>query len=1499
MLLKVTRIFFKSLGIVLLFLFLSGVALFFAVQTYSFQTWLGKKASAYLSKEIKTKIDINAIQIDFFTKATLKGVLILDTHHDTLLCGNLYVDVKTLNFRNEQLTVENVTLSQTTAKLIKYKGDSTYNFNHLLSYFSGNSKDTSTTSNWDVKLLGVTLNDLSFVYRDEKFKSTSGPTINFDDIRLSHTSGKISAFKIKGDTIVAKLSHFKTKEQSGFEIKDLSTKASISGKQLLCEDLRLETPKTLLKGKIDFRSKSWDDYQDFTNKVYMDSELEDSTRICFTDIASFTSELNGLDETIFLSGKVKGLVNEMTVKNAELSYGKHTRFRGNVSMTGITDFNTSFIHFDAKELATNYSDLIRIPSYPFNEHKKLPIPEELKRLGTVTYRGKFDGFTNDFTTYGQFTSALGKIQSQLSIKLGTKTEDIQYKGKLKTENFDLGTLLGQTDFNNLSINCLIEGKGIQVDNLDATFEGQISSIEYNRYTYKNIQLNGTFKEKLFNGLLTSEDPNANFDFNGTVDFTKKIPEMNFISTLNRLNLKELNFNTRNDSGALSSQIFININGDDINNLTGQINFDNTIYKTTTRKYKLSTFNLFLEQHTTNKKIRLSSEYFNAAIFGRYDLTNLKPAFENMLYHYYPTFFAKPTRSVKYTDELTAQVNIKKFNTIKELFIPELMVSAGTILDLNFNAAEDKLNIQLSSSKVSYQSITAKDLVIILNENDSTVLAEASGKSLAFADSLKMENFNFRISSVDKKADYSIDWDNLIQPKNKGELKGQITYESDKFFMYNEKISATINDSTWNLKSPSTITIHKNGNLEIDSLLIANNQQKINVQGSLTEQAGDSLVISTQSLVLKQFNPLLQAIKFKLDGELNGNITLSNTDKKFAFNGDVVANNLVINDNIIGQALIKTLYYPSSNKIDISGFTSMGIDDENGQPSKNISFKGAYFLDKKEESIDIDFSAKPANLKLLNPLLEGILTINHGFVNGAGKVHGSPDNIKIDGKFRLFNSEVKVDYTNVVYNITGDIEVMPDQIRFSDLYMREKGTKSAAQGTINGNVFHSNFTDIQLDYDITYKNMLILNTTQKENSTYYGRVFGTGNVGIYGRVTNLYMTIENTTNKNSKFYLPLDNPDEVSDDNFVQFVKRDTLAVKKEPELSGFNLSMLMHATPELNVQIIIDEKTGDILNVKGKGDIAMTVNTLGKFEMEGDYVISNGDYLFTIENVINKKFEIQPGSTISWSGDPLGAEIDVTTSYKQRTSVAPLLNDTTGNYKQATAVDCKLGIAGKLFSPFISFAIEFPNIDATARARIDNVLSDETELNRQVFSFLLFRTFVVPQIYGSNVGGVSAGGAAMSTGSELLSNRISDFLNTYLGGSGMKDLQLSVNYKPQTTNNSETMNVGLSKQFFDNKMTVDGNFGMTTNSAATKNPNGLVGDIYIDYKLSADGRFRIKGFNKTNDLTQQSLAGGPYTQGVGFFYRVEFETLQTLYQSYLTKVKKIEIAKRKNKTEKN
>ncbi|MGZ4098186.1 MAG: translocation/assembly module TamB domain-containing protein [Bacteroidia bacterium] len=1496
MLRKITRIIIKTTGILLLLVVLLAVTLYFGIQSYSFQTWLGKKAGAYLSKELNTSISIDKIELDFFTKARLNGVYVSDLHNDTLLKGNLEVDIKDFSLTNQKLVLDKIILKDISAKLIQYKGDTILNYQFLYDYFLSGEKKQDTTQGWDVKPGTIFLDNLSFVYRNENKDIKVSQNMNFNNLSFTKTNGKISHLKIKGDTIIASIKGFTTREQSGFELTNLTTNAEVSSKELLLDKLFLQTPKTLVKGLVNFRYESWDDYSDFFNKIRMKAEFEDSTHVCFTDIASFTSELNGLNETVYLTGKVKGYGGDIGLSNFKISYSDYTRFSGNLTVSGFPDFKNSYLHFDAKEISTNYTDLIKIPNYPFSEGKKLELPVQLKSFGTISYKGKFDGFLGDFTTYGTFKTRLGIATTDLSVKLGDKMDDMAYHGKIKTENFNLGALAGSADLKTISLNAEIKGKGVSLNALDVTVKGNIVNVTYNNYDYKNIIMNGSIKEKVFNGLLTCKDPNADFDFNGSINFKKKVPAMDFISTVNNLDLNKLHFSK--EEGTFSTQVLIVLNGDNINNLSGNINFDNTIYTNSKKKYRFSTFDLQLDQSSAEKKIDVTSSYFNLNVDGLFNITTLPPAFHQFLTSYYPAFFKKTKSKTIYTDALKFKLTVKKFDVIRELFVKDLMVSPNTILNGDFDVTKNLFNINSKSDSIRFKTIIFHNNVIESYSQNNKINLVFKGSDIQLSDSIKLNNYFMYFVSKDKDTKFNLEWDNKLTPKNAGKFAGKAYFSNHMATLTLDKFFITSRDSTWNLTAANPTIIDTSGTIIVNPLLFTNNNQKIGIAGTLSGKQTDSLMLNTENVVLQQFNPLLGLIKLELEGSLSGKVTIHDP-KAFGFNSDLTFTNLKINKNVVGKLVVNTSHNATEKNIFLDGYTSLGFPNFNGgDPEKNISFKGFYYFDKKEESIDIDFTASPANLKMLNPLLEGILTINNALVTGKGKIHGTPDNLKIDGNLKLYNAEIKVDYTNVTYNMSGVVEIMPDQIRFSDLLMKainpalkDKGLKAAPQGTINGNIFHNNFSKIQLDYDVTYRNMLVLNTTQRENKTFYGKLYGSGNIGIWGFLNNLHMQVIDTTTKNSKFILPLDGPSEVAESDFIHFVKKDTVKVKPEEPLTGFNLDMYVTATPDAQMQIIMDSKAGDVLNVQGSGDLNLKINTLGKFEMFGDYIMTNGDYLFTLENVINKKFDIDAGSNISWSGDPLAAEINIVTSYKQRASVAALLNDTTGRYKGRFPVDCKLKISDKLFSPNINFAIEFPTIDATARARINNILADEAELNRQVFSFLLFRSFVTPQIYNNSAGGVTAGSAAASTGSEMLSNRLSSFLNNYVGNlTGLNDLEVGLNYRAGSgTSTGNEVDLALSKQLFNNKVSIDGNFGVNnaSNSQTNKNSSGII-DVNIEYKLTDDGRYRLKGFNRSNNITQMTTTGGPYTQGIGLFYREEFETLNQLFTRYLEKLKKKE-----------
>lgn len=1461
---KITRIFFKSIGAISLVIIILLISFYFGIQSYSFQSWLGKEATKYISRELNSKVEIESIHLDFFESATLNKILILDKHHDTILYGDILIKINNFDYKNKSITIQKITLKNLNSKIIKYKKDVNYNYDFLINYFSSNNKE-QTNSKWNIKFDELELNNVSFIHKNENEEIKLGKNINFNNAFFKNTYANISSLKLNNDTIFADIKSLKTKEQSGFELSDFKAITKISSKQLICDSLIILTPQTKIEGCINFYSNNWSDYNDFISKIKLNSFINKSSYLSFKDIAYFASDLNGLEDCVFFSGKINGFINELKLKKINLTYGKSTRFNGDIDVIGLAKIETSQWQIEAKEISANYNDLILISKYPFTEGKKINLPIELKRLGLISFHGRINGCLSNFSSSGKFTTELGNVETQ--IKINKINNDIEYQGNIKSEHFNLGTLLDDNNYNDLSLDFDINGKSIDIKTIKAIIKGEIINIKYNDYLYKNIKITGEINEKLFNGNIICSDENANFDINGIINLKNDITEIEIKSNINKLNLNKLNLVLNNDTNIISSKLIINVKGKSIDDLTGEINLDNVIYKTKSKIYKLSNLNIISDQRQGLNNIKINSDYFDAILSGEFKISNLKLSFLSFLFKYYPTFFENPLDSKKNNDQFALNVRIKKFDAIKELFFPDLMISAETKIDGNFNAKENIVNLKINSDKLIYKSMSFNNLSLSLIQNDKSVLAEIESKSINPIDSLTIENILLKINSIDNSLSYKLDWDNYKKPLNKGGLYGDMAFNKNDVLLNINKIFISIKDSSWQLTKPSSLNFSKTEGLKISPFEIKNNNQLINIYGNISENNNDSVLIRLDNIFIEQLNPILKLFNIKLYGNLNGKFALTNYQNKLAYSGYLDITKLIANDNQIGEFYLKSNYFIEENKIALNGYTSLGFIDENGIKQKNILFVGDYFLNKIDESIDIDFIAKPANINMLNPLLEGILTIKNGYINGNGKIHGTPNKIKIDSKLKIFNSEVKLDYTNVIYNITGDIDIMSDQIRFTDLLLREKGTKAAPQGTLNGNIFHSNFKEMRIDYDITYKNMLLLNTTRNENNLFYGKLYGTGNISLFGNLNDIKMKINNTTNKNSKFILPLDGPLEIEEDNRIHFVHKDSVEIKAQ-KISGFNLEIDLHLTPDVVTQILLDQTNGDKLNVQGNGDLKININTLGKFEMKGDYILSGGDYLFTLESVINKKFDIASGSKISWSGDPLNADINVITVYKQRASISTLLNDTIN--KSRVPVDCKLNINGKLFSPNIKFALDFPLIDATSKARIDNVLSDEAELNRQVFSFLLFKSFIKPQIYNLSGGGVTAGNAAASTSSEMLSNRVSEFLNSYVKNlTGIDNLQLGLNYRPANKNNNETVDIAVSKQFMNDKITIDGNFGLNNNL----NSNSLIGDVNINYKLTDDGKYRLKGFNRSNDNTQITTAGGPYTQGVGILYKKEFDKL--------------------------
>ena len=522
---------------------------------------------------------------------------------------------------------------------------------------------------------------------------------------------------------------------------------------------------------------------------------------------------------------------------------------------------------------------------------------------------------------------------------------------------------------------------------------------------------------------------------------------------------------------------------------------------------------------------------NALVEGKFNPNTIEAAFNHFLSTYYPTFIKKQNSKAAYTDEFDFKLNIKKFNTINELFLPDVMLSPGTQLVGNFSAPLNILNLAMYSDTIVFKGIRFNKVKLQSKEENDIITAKLEGQRISLMDSLGFSNFNLCLSSRDRNTKYDFEWNNKKDLNNySGELSGQIVFNNSNIYLTYDTAFAVLKDTTWSLMRSSPSVIDTSGNVILNPLVFKNDNQLINLQGKLSSNPTDVISINAQNFRLEQLNPFLSVYRLKLNGVLNGNINLYNTLKNIAFSSDLNLSQLKINENLIGQLVVKNNYNSEQKQLELDGYTTLGFKDENDDPVKNLAFKGFYYMDKTEESLNIDISATPLNLRLLNPILKDIITINRGMISGTGNVHGTPDKPLIEGKFNLFKSDIKVDYTNVNYEITGPITIYPDQISFEELKMKELNSKAVPQGTISGNIFHTNFKRIQIDYDINYRNMLVLNTTERENKDFYGKVYGSGNIGLYGFLNDIHMRVIDTTKRNTKFFLPLDGPAEVGENN---------------------------------------------------------------------------------------------------------------------------------------------------------------------------------------------------------------------------------------------------------------------------------------------------------------------------------------------------------------------------------
>ncbi len=1303
-----------------------------------------------------------------------------------------------------------------------------------------------------------------------------GSHIRFGDINASFNNVHFANDTLTTKALIA------TKERSGFEVKKLSANITFTPRLMEFNDLDLVTNKSRLGNYYAMRYDDFDDDMgNYNHKVKMEGNFINS-ELNSDDLAFFSTDLNNWKKIFFISGHVKGTVDNLTGKKMLVKTGRSV-VEGDITMKGLPDIDNTFIDFTAQNLQTNYSDLTSM--VPALTEVKKPL---LNRLGNVNYKGNFTGFITDFVAFGTISTDLGTVTGDLNLKLPGNRPAI-YSGKISTQGFRLGSFVDDSQLGNIVFNGKVNGSGFTAKTLDAKFDGAVQSVEYDHYNFRNIVLDGNFKKKLFNGKASIDDPNLKIDqLRGTIDFNGTAPQFDFDALLSKADFKKLGL-TKEDY-ELKGHFSLNFTGDNIDNFLGnaQIRGGGLLHN----GVPLSFDSLTLESQVMNgqKYLSLQSNEVDAKLIGNFTIRELPNSFAVFLNRYYPAYIRRPAKQVSDQD-FSFEVKTKNVDEYIQLVDKNLSGFDNSTFNGNLRLRSNELNVNADVPSFGYGGKIFNNVHLQSKGNFDSLATRVEVEDVAISDSLHLPFANLLINSSKDTSAISIKT-SASKTISEASVNARLVTMTDGFKVHFFPSSFIVNDSKWELEKDGEIQLSNSMVSASDVKFIQGNQEiKISTVPSAGPISTNDVVVELNKVHIDDIATLLIKDQ-KLQGQLTGTVTIEDPFGKPYIINDTYIDNLVVDSDSIG------LFKLSGSTYDINKglLTVKGSSDA---VNNQLNIAGTVnFKDSAGPQTNILVKSEKFDLSLLNSYLGDI------FSNISGSANTTDLTFSNEGKNLLFTGTVNVNEASLVVNYTQckyrfknePIIFNPNEIDFGKINLVDTLGNTA---TLTGRMYHRFFRDIEFDnIQLETNRLLVLNTTKKDNSQFYGKVIGNATMSINGNQDNILMDIKGapSVRDSSHIYIVSGNSIESDQIDYIDFVQFGTEMVQKYKSRAAASIlvNMELAANPSCKVDVILDEATGDVIRGEGEGLLKIRVGNKEDLTINGRYDISKGEYTFNFQTFLKKFFTVNSGSLV-WDGDPYKAKIDIIAEYLatnvnfstlSASSATSLTGSSSFNQKSDLIVLAHL--TETLLKPAIDFELKLPPSspinDFLVLKRLEQFKQDKNELNKQITSLLLFNSFINTNGFLTASGGYSV---LSNTIGGVVSGAISGFFNNLLQ-KYVKNLSFNFDVNSSIGDlqqNVEKLQAAARSNFvytlLNGRLTISAGLNLDYNNPyanLNRNSNVLVTpDITVEWILSKSGRLRVVGFNRTN----YDLVGQRNRTGASLSYRRDFEKIPRLLADIL------------------
>ena len=1433
-----------------------------------------------LSDLLNTRVTIGRINIGLLNRIIIDDVLLDDQDEQEMLkVTRLSAKFDIMPFFKGKISISSVQLFGFNINLQKKTPDSPPNFKFVLDAFASNDtvkKDNSL----DLRINSILIRRGRMAYHVLSEEETPGK-FNAKHIHLQNIIANISLKALSKDSINLGIKRLSLDEKvSGFSLKKMSLKLVANSRQTSIDNFAIELPETSLKlDTIHLIYDSLKAFDRFTEQVRFSFRTLPS-QITLKDISPFLPALSHFKEPISLDMEVKGTVNQLTCSHLEITAdNRQFRLKGDVALQDLSHPQDAYVFGTLSELTATTRGvgfLVRNLSHDYNG-----VPPVLERLGNVSFRGEVSGYFTDIVTYGQLHTDLGGVNMDLKLSSDKSKGLFAYSGAVKTTDYKLGKLLANEQLGEITFNLDVHGRHV-TDRLPVVeLKGLIASVDYSRYRYENITLDGEYKQGGFNGKVALDDPNGSIYLNGDVNVSSRIPTFNFQAIINKLRPHDLNLTSKYPDTEFSLKLRANFTGGSVDEMIGEINVDSLEFMSPEKQYFMNNMNIRASKQNNENQLRLTSEFLTASVEGKFQYHTLPASILNIMRKYVPSLILPPKKPIETHNNFQFDIHIYNTDILSTIFDIPLTVYTHSTLKGYFNDPLQRLRVEGYFPRLQYKNNFIESGMILCENPSDHIRARMRLTNLKKKGAV---NLSLDAQAKDDNISTTLNWGNSAAVTYSGQLAAVAKFlrtEGEKPLLKAmvevKPTDIILNDTLWQIH-PSQVVVDS-GKVDVNNFYFSHQDRYVRINGRLSDNPQDSVKVDLKDINMGYvFDIASISDDVNFEGDATGTAYASGVFKKPVMNTRLFIKNFSLNQGRLGDLNIYGEWDNENRGIRLDA----SIKDISTTPSR---VTGIIHPLKPESGLDLNIEANELNLKFLEHYMKSIANDIKGRATGKVHFYGTFKGLNLDGAV-MTDASMNFDILNTHFAIKDTILLAPTGLTFNNIHISDMEGHS---GRMNGYLHFQHFKNLNYRFEIQANNMLVMNTKESTDMPFYGTVYGTGNALLTGNaIQGLDVNVAMTTNRNSIFTYINGSVASATSNQFIKFVDKtprrtiqDSIQIisyyeqlqqkrqeAEEEQKTDIRLNILVDATPDATMKIIMDPVAGDYISGKGTGNIRTEFYNKGDVKMFGSYQINQGVYKFSLQEVIRKDFVIKNGSTITFNGAPLDANLDIQASYTVNSaSLNDLIPEESSSIIQQpnVKVNCIMNLSGILVRPTIKLGIELPNERDEVQTLVRNYISTEEQMNMQILYLLGIGKFYTEDARNNQNSNVMSS-VLSSTLSGQLNNALSQVFETNNWNIGTN---LSTGDKGWTDMEVEGI---LSGQLLNNRLLINGNFGYRDNPMANTN---FVGDFEAEWLINRSGDIRLKAYNETNDryYTKTNLT----TQGVGIMYKKDFNKWSDLF----------------------